>query len=575
MNAPALAQYVAVIGGVLLLAGPLGRYLVRVIPLDGKSLPPVLQRAERQALRLLRIAPAREMTWAEYATALLVFSLVGSALLYLLQRIQGWLPLNPQAFGAVPAAVAFNTAISFVTNTNWQVYAGESTMSHLTQVMGLTVQNFVSAATGLAVLVALIRGLVRERHETIGNFWVDLLRAVVYVLLPLSLVLSLALLSQGVVQSLSGSLADGGTGEAGTFGRQAIPLGPAASQIAIKQLGTNGGGFFGANSAHPFENPTPLSNLLELVAILLLPAASCHMFGRMTGDRRQGRALLAAMTLLFVLALVPLAASEQSGTATLRAAGADTLPSTLQAGGNMEGKEVRHGIHASALWAAATTATSSGSVNSMHDSLTPVGGMVAMALMQIGEVVFGGAGSGLYGMLVFVLLAVFVAGLMVGRTPEYLGKKIGTGEMKLVSVIILVGPLLVLVGTAIAVSLPAGRSAVSNPGPHAFSQILYALSSMANNNGSAFGGLDAARPFYAILGGIAMFLGRYGVIVPTLALAGALAAGAKVPVSEGTLPTHTPTFVLLLCLVVIVVGALTFFPALALGPLAEALASGS
>lgn len=575
MNAPALAQYIALIGGTLLLASPLGRYLARVIPLDDRSLPAFLRRTERRVLGLLRVTPAREMTWREYATALLVFSFVGMALLYLLQRIQGWLPLNPRAFGAVPPAVAFNTAISFVTNTNWQVYAGESTMSHLTQAMGLTVQNFVSAATGLAVLVALIRGLVREHRETIGNFWVDLLRAVFYVLLPLSLILSLALVSQGVVQSLSGSLAAGGTGETGAFGPQAIPLGPAASQIAIKQLGTNGGGFFNANSAHPFENPTPLSNFLELLAILLLPAASCVMFGRMTGDRRQGRALLAAMTLLFVLALIPLAISEQSGTAALRGAGADTIPSTLQAGGNMEGKEVRHGIHGSALWAAATTATSSGSVNCVHDSLTPIGGMIAMALMQIGEVVFGGAGSGLYGMLVFVILAVFVAGLMVGRTPEYLGKKIGTGEMKLVSVIILVGPLLVLVGTAIAVSLPAGRSAVSNPGPHAFSQILYALSSTANNNGSAFGGLDAGRPFYAILAGVVMFLGRYGVIIPTLALAGAFAAGAKVPASEGTLPTHGPTFILLLCLVVLVVGALTFFPALALGPLAEALAAGS
>ena len=564
MTPAAILQAGIFLAALLLLAEPLGRYLARIYGPDFDSLPGSFRRLDRLSLRLMRIRPGREMTWAEYAEALLVFNLAGIVLLYVIQRLQHILPLNPQAIGSVDPFVAFNTAVSFVTNTNWQVYGGESRMSYFTQAAGLTVQNFASAATGLAVLAALVRGLTRERARTLGNFWVDLARGVLFVLLPLSLLLALVLVPLGVVQTFSPYSA---VETAGSGGAQIIALGPVASQVAIKQLGTNGGGFFNANAAHPLENPTPFSNFLELLAILLLPAASCVMFGRLVSDRRQGRAILATMTALFLAFLVVATVAEQAGTPALRAAGVDLTASALQPGGNMEGKEVRFGVSSSALWATATTAASNGSVNAMHDSFTPIGGMVPLILIQLGEVVFGGVGSGLYGMLVFVILAVFVAGLMVGRTPEYLGKKIGTAEMKLASLIILVGPLLVLIGTAFAVSLPAGRSAALNPGPHGFSEILYAFSSTANNNGSAFAGLDAARPLYAVLAAVMMFLGRFWVIIPTLALAGALGARAKVPPGDGTLPTHGWTFVL-------VVGALTFFPSLALGPLAEALQPG-
>jgi len=509
--------------------------------------------------------------------------------------LQGGLPLNPQAFGAVSPDSSFNTAASFATNTNWQGYAGESTMSYLTQMLALTVQNFLSAASGMAVLVALIRGFARRTSHTIGNFWVDLTRTTVYILLPLSLVFAVVLVSQGVVQTFGPYpkasviqpteydepvtdkdgkpvLDDNGqpkTRKARLI-EQIIAVGPAASQIAIKQLGTNGGGFFNANSAHPFENPTPLSNFLELLAILLIPAALCYTFGVMVRDRRQGWVLLAAMTVLFVSLLLSAVVAEQRG-AVFAKQGVDHAASELQSGGNMEGKEVRFGIANSALWATATTAASNGSVNSMHDSYTPIGGLVPMWMIQLGEVVYGGVGSGLYGMVVFAIVAVFVAGLMVGRTPEYLGKKIEAYEMKMASLVILIVPALVLVGTAVAVLLPAGKSSMANPGIHGFSEVLYAFSSASNNNGSAFAGVNANTPFYNTSLGLAFLFGRYWLAVPVLAMAGSLARKKLVPPGLGTLATHTPLFVLLLVGTVILVGALTYVPALALGPIAEHL----
>ncbi|HEX4986558.1 MAG TPA: potassium-transporting ATPase subunit KdpA [Burkholderiales bacterium] len=588
-----LAFFIAVL---LLLAKPLGVYMARIY--EGR--PAILNRIgapfERLVYRVCGVDPEQEMRWTGYAIAVLWFSLAGFLAVYALQRLQAWLPLNPQGMAAVSPDSSFNTAISFVTNTNWQGYGGESTMSYLTQMLALTVQNFVSAATGMAVLVALIRGFVRQSAQTIGNFWVDLTRGTLYVLLPLSLVLAVALISQGVVQTFSayrtvplveamtydapkldavGQPVKDAAGNALTEkmqqGEQVIAVGPAASQIAIKQLGTNGGGFFNANSAHPFENPTPLSNFLELLAILLIPASLCCTFGRMIGDPRQGWALLAAMTLVFAGLLAVCVVAEQSGNPALATLGVDQKASGLQAGGNMEGKETRFGIVNSALWATVTTAASNGSVNAMHDSFTPLGGMVPMWLMQLGEVIFGGAGSGLYGMVVFAIVAVFVAGLMIGRTPEYLGKKIEAYEIKMSAIIVLVPLVMVLGGTAVAVMAEAGRAGVSNPGPHAFSEILYAFSSAGNNNGSAFAGLSANTPFYNAMLGVAMLLSRFWLIVPTLALAGALAAKKKVPTGPGTLPTHTPLFIVFLTAVVLVVGALTFVPALALGPVAEHL----
>jgi len=510
-------------------------------------------------------------------------------LAFLIQRLQGLLPLNPQSLGAVDPLLAFNTAVSFVTNTNWQAYAGEATMSYLTQMAALTVQNFVSAASGIAVAVALIRGLTRRSAATIGNFWVDLVRATIYVLLPLALVLALALVSQGVVQTLSPYRdvvtleplrhADSEAGRAGaTEGQRSaartvtLAVGPVASQIAIKQVGTNGGGFFNANSAHPFENPTPLSNFLENLALLLIPVALCLSFGSMVKDRRQGWALLAAMFILFIPLTTLALVQEQRGNPALNGLGVDQSASRNQPGGNMEGKEVRFGIASSVLWASATTATSCGAVNSMHDSYTPLGGLVLMLLMQLGEVVFGGVGSGLFGMLVFVVVAVFAGGLMVGRTPEYLGKKIEPFEMKMASVAILVMPVVVLIATAVSVITSAGTSAMGNPGPHGFSEVLYAFSSAANNNGSAFAGLNADTPFYKVATALAMLLGRFLVKIPVIALAGSLAAKRTVPPSAGTLPTHTPVFVGWLVAVVLIVGGLTFFPALALGPIVEHLA---
>jgi len=507
-----------------------------------------------------------------------LFNLFGFLSVYALQRFQASLPLNPQDLGPVPADLAFNTAASFASNTNWQAYSGESTLSDFTQMLGLAVQNFLSAATGMAVLVALIRGITRKSVDTIGNFWVDLTRSTVYILLPLSLALAMVLVSQGVVQSFSPATEVTLTqptkdSDGNVVTTQTIPLGPAASQIAIKQLGTNGGGFFNVNSAHPLENPTPLSNLLELLAILLIPAALCYTFGDMVGDTRQGWALLAAMFLIFLPLLGMCLWAENAGNPRIAALGVDQAASSLQSGGNMEGKETRFGIGASALWATVTTAASNGSVNSMHDSYTPLGGLVPMLLMQLGEVVFGGAGSGLYGMLAFAIVAVFIAGLMIGRTPEYLGKKIEAYEMKMVSLVILIPPLLVLGGTALGVAFDSHlpTPGITNPGAHGLSQVLYAFSSAGNNNGSAFAGFGANNLFYNTLLGLAMLFARYWLMIPILAMAGSLASKKHVPVTAGTLPTHTPLFAVLVAGTVILVGALTFIPALALGPIVEQL----
>jgi K+-transporting ATPase ATPase A chain len=568
MTASGLAQiglYLVVLG---LLAKPLGVFMARVYEGAPCGIDRMLGPVERLGYRVCGVRQDEEMSWPAYAGAVLLFSLAGVVLLYLLQRLQGVLPLNPEGFQAVSPDSAFNTAVSFGTNTNWQGYGGETSMGYLVQMAGLAVQNFVSAAAGMAVLAALIRGFVRRSAQTIGNFWVDLTRTVLYILLPLSLLLALLLVSQGVVQSFRPYrevplLQAARDAEGRTVTVQTLPMGPAASQVAIKQLGTNGGGFFNVNSAHPFENPTPLSNFLELLAILLIPAALCHTFGRMVGDTRQGWALLAAMALIFIPLLLICYFCEGQGNPHFARLG------IAQAVGNLEGKEVRFGVANSALWAAATTAASNGSVNAMHDSFTPLGGMVPLWLIQLGEIVFGGVGSGLYGMLVFAIVAVFVAGLMVGRTPEYLGKKIEAFEMKMASLVILIPAALVLVGTAVAVVTPAGAAGGANPGPHGFSEILYAFSSAGNNNGSAFAGLSVNTPFYNTLLGLAMLFGRFWVMVPVLAIAGSLAAKKQVPAGAGTLPTHTPLFVLLLVGVIVLVGALTFLPALALGPIAE------
>jgi len=560
----------------LLLVKPLGWYMSRVYENKPCGLDRVLGPIERLIYRLCGINPANEMGWQRYAVAMLAFSTAGFVTLYALIRFQSVLPLNPEHMPAVPGDLSFNTAVSFLTNTNWQAYGGETTMSYLTQMLGLAVQNFVSVASGMAVLVALIRGFVRRNSQTIGNFWVDLTRSLFYILLPLSLVLAILLVSQGVVQTFKTyptatlvepvTMADGNS-----VNEQIIAVGPTASQIAIKQLGTNGGGFFNTNSAHPFENPTPLSNFFEMLAILLIPAALCYTFGKMAGDTKQGWAILASMVIIFIGLLALCCWSEQKGTPQLISAGADLQPSAMQSGGNMEGKEVRFGIFNSALWATATTGTSCGAVNSMHDSYTPLGGMVPMWLIQLGEVIFGGVGSGLYGMLVFAILAVFIAGLMVGRTPEYLGKKIETFEMKMASLVILLPICLALIGTAAAVATKAGQAGAFNPGPHGFSEILYAYSSASNNNGSAFGGLSCNTPFYNFTLAIAMLGGRYLFKILVLAIAGSLAAKKYVPTSAGTLSTSGPMFVILLISVVIVVGALSFIPALALGPIVEHL----
>jgi len=580
----------------LLLVKPLGLYMAKVYQGESTFLDRLIRPLEHLIYRLIGIKPDDEMDWKSYAISLLIFSAISFVVLYLLQRVQGLLPLNPQHLKSVSPDLSFNTAVSFVTNTNWQNYAGETTLSYLTQMAGLTVQNFVSASAGMAVLVAFIRSLARRQTTKLGNFWVDLTRGTLYILLPLSIILALLLVSQGVVQTFSpykqatlvqphsyqeqkvdanGNPVTNANGtqvtETITQTTQLIAVGPAASQIAIKELGTNGGGFFNTNSTHPFENPTPLSDFLEMLSILLIPAALTYTFGKMVGSTRQGWAILAAMLVLLWVPFGLSYASEQSGNPALSAINVDQIASATNPGGNMEGKEVRFGIVNSSLWETMTTAASNGSVNSMHDSYTPLAGLAAMWLMMLGEVSFGGIGSGLYGMLVFVIVAVFVAGLMVGRSPEYLGKKIEAYEMKMVSLLILIMPITVLILTAIAVTTNAGKASIYNPGPHGFSEVLYLFTSQGNNNGSAFAGINGDNPFYNLTGGVAMMVGRFFLAVPTLALAGSLVQKKKIPEGSGTLPTHKPLFVAWLVAVVILVGALNFLPALALGPIVEHL----
>lgn len=596
MNTQAWILLAVYLGLLLLVSWPLGRWLVAVA--DG-ALPRWMgpfERVERALYRLAGVDAAAGMGWRQYATALLVFNFLGVLAVYALQRWQGVLPLNPAGLSAISADSAFNTAVSFVTNTNWQGYVGEATMSYLTQMLALVVQNFLSAATGMVVVFALIRGFVARSSDSIGNFWVDITRVTAYVLVPLSLLFAVFLVSQGVIQNFSSykevATLDGYAAQVAKLGADGQPLkdnlgaplmeevkiatqtlamGPVASQEAIKMLGTNGGGFFNANSAHPFENPSALTNFMQMLSIFLIPTGLVFMFGRLVGDPRQGSALLATMSAIFVVAVVVVTQQEQQGNPQLAALGVDQHVSALQPGGNMEGKEARFGIAASSLFTAITTAASCGAVNSMHDSLTPLGGAVPLVLMMLGEVVFGGVGSGLYGLLIFAILAVFIAGLMIGRTPEYLGKKIETCEMKMVSIVILVTPILVLAGTAVAVLAEPGKAGIANPGAHGFSEILYAFTSAANNNGSAFAGLSANTPFYNTVLAIAMWLGRFGVIVPVLAIAGSLAAKKRLAVTVGTLPTHGPLFVALLIGTVLLVGLLNYVPALALGPVVEHL----
>jgi K+-transporting ATPase ATPase A chain len=590
----------------LLLAKPLGIYMARVV--EGESrVNRWFKPVESFIYKVCGVDPARaEMNWKTYAVAFLAFNVLGIFVVYAVQRLQHILPLNPMGMPAVSADSAFNTAISFATNTNWQGYGGENTMSYFTQMIALGVQNFVSAASGIAVLFAVIRGFVRKQTENIGNFWMDLVRSTLYILLPLSIVVATILVSQGVPQTFKPSpkisvLQPTGYDQPVTdkdgkpvldekgqpktqkamLTEQVIAVGPVASQIAIKQLGTNGGGYYNVNSAHPFENPTPLSNFVEMLSILLIAAALCCSFGYRVKDMRQGWALLIAMTIIFVPLLCVCTHYEQAGNPLLAKMGVDQSATEFSAkggsasggqpGGNMEGKEARFGIASSTIWASATTAASNGSVNSMHDSFMPLGGLVPMWLIQLGEVIYGGVGSGLYGMLAFVIVAVFVGGLMVGRTPEYLGKKIESYEMKMAAIMILIPPILAVLGTAIAVVAPGGKATIFNPGIHGFSEVLYAFSSASNNNGSAFAGLGANNIFYNTLLGICMFFARYWLAIPVLAIAGSLAKKKIVPVSSGTLPTHTPLFIFFLVGIVILVGALTFFPALALGPIVEHL----
>ena len=566
------------LGVLAALSFPLGMYMARIA--DAAPIGGLFGKLERALYRVSGVDAAQDMPWTRYAVSVLLFNALGAVVVYAVQRLQGWLPLNPQGMPNVSADSAFNTAVSFVTNTNWQGYAGESTLSYFTQMLALGGQNFFSAATGMAVAFALIRGFSRRSAQGVGNFWVDLTRSTGYVLLPLSLVLAVIFMGQGVIQNFDAyrevSPLESVTYvqpklETLTAHTQTLAMGPVASQEAIKMIGTNGGGFFNTNSAHPFENPTPLSNFLQMIAMFLIPAALCFTFGRMVGDSRQGWAIFSAMTVIFVVMAVVALWAEGQGNPLLTPLGVDQAHSALQAGGNMEGKESRFGIVGSALFATITTAASCGAVNAMHDSFTPLGGMVPMWLIQLGEVVFGGVGSGLYGMLIFAIMAVFVAGLMIGRTPEYIGKKIESFEMKMTAIVILVTPSLVLVGTAAAVTLQAGRLGIANPGAHGFSEVLYALSSASNNNGSAFAGLSANTPFYNSLLAIAMWFGRFAFIVPVLAIAGSLAKKKRIEATAGTLPTHGALFVTLLVGTVVLVGALTYVPSLALGPVIEHL----
>jgi len=596
MTAAAALLLIVYLAAVLLCVKPLGLYMANVM--EGRPIWPLRVGAplERWIYRLCGVNPAVEMGWKQYALALLVFNALGALVVYALQRLQLWLPLNPQHFANVAPDSAFNTAVSFITNTNWQGYSGESTMSYLSQMAGLAVQNFLSAATGIVVAVALIRGFARHGARAVGNFWVDMTRATLYVLLPLATLIAVALVSQGVLQNFSaykdvttletlqyqqpqldaaGNPVTDARGEpvmqSATTRTQTLPMGPVASQEAIKELGTNGGGFFNANSAHPYENPTALTNFLEMLAILLIPTALTYTFGRMVGDTRQGWAVLAAMTILFLVLVNVALVNEQGGNPLVGRLGVDQGASALQPGGNMEGKEARFGIAASSLFATVTTGTSCGAVNSMHDSFTPLGGFVPLFNMMLGEVVFGGVGTGLYSMLIFAIVGVFIAGLMIGRTPEYLGKKIESFEIKMSSVAILVMPFIVLLGSAVAVSVAGGQAGAANPGAHGFSEILYGFVSAGNNNGSAFAGISANSLFYNTALGLTMWLGRYWPIVAVLAIAGSLAAKKRVPATSGTMVTYGPTFVVLLIGTVLLVGALTFVPALALGPIVEHL----
>jgi len=582
------------LGIIVLCVKPLGSYVAAVMQGRPNFVTRLGGRPEGMLYRLCGIDPGEEMSWTQYAIALLLFNVLGAIVVYGLQRLQLFLPLNPQKFAAVSPDSSFNTAVSFITNTNWQGYSGESTMGYLVQMAGLAVQNFLSAATGIAVAIALIRGFARHTVATIGSFWVDVTRATLYVLLPLAAVLALVLASQGVIQNFDGyqdattvekityqnpktdaagnplkDAAGKAVNETATTQTQTLPMGPTASQEAIKELGTNGGGFFNANSAHPYENPTPLTNLLEMLAIFVIPFALTYTFGKMVGDTRQGWVILAAMLILFVPLVITAFHSEQLGNPLIAQQGVDQVASAVQSGGNMEGKETRFGIAASALFAAVTTATSCGAVNTMHDSMTPLGGFVPLLLIQLGEVAPGGVGTGVYSILMFAILGVFIAGLMIGRTPEYLGKKIEAFEMKMASVFILTTPFAVLIGTAVAVLTVAGKAGVANPGPHGFTEILYAFSSAANNNGSAFGGLSATTVFYNVATALAMFIGRFWPIMAALAIAGSLAAKKRVPVTDGTMPTHGPLFVTLLIGSILLIGVLTYVPALALGPIVE------
>jgi K+-transporting ATPase ATPase A chain len=586
-----IGMFVAVL---IAAAYPLAIYVARIA--EAGAIRGVVGTVERVLYRLAGVDPQKDMSWTQYAVALLLFNALGALVVFTVQRLQFWLPLNPQAFVNVSPDSSFNSAVSFVTNTNWQGYGGESTMSYFTQMVALAVQNFFSAATGIAVAFALIRGFARRSAQGIGNFWVDMTRSTIYILLPLSTLLAVVFMGQGVIQNFDAykdvsivesltyanpKLDAGGTPlkdaqgnpvtESVTTQTQVLAMGPVASQEAIKMVGTNGGGFFNANSSHPFENPTPLSNFIQMIAMFLIPAALCFVFGRMVGDPRQGWAVLGAMTVIFIVMAVIATWAEQQGNPAIAALGVDQTHNALQAGGNMEGKETRFGIVSSALFATITTGASCGAINAVHDSFTPLGGIVPMWLIELGEVVFGGVGSGLYGMLIFAIMAVFIAGLMIGRTPEYIGKKIESFQMKMTAIVILVTPFLVLVGSAIAVISEQGRLGIFNPGAHGFSEILYALSSAANNNGSAFAGLSANTPFYNSLLAVVMWFGRFAFIVPVLAIAGSLAKKKRIEPTAGTLPTHGPLFVALLVGTVVLVGALTYVPALALGPVIEHL----
>ena len=585
---------IVLLGLGLLCTKPLGSYIADVMEGQSNFALRLGGRAEGLLYRICGVDAQEQMGWPQYAVALLLFNVLGAAAVYALQRLQSWLPFNPQHFAAVSPDSSFNTAVSFITNTNWQGYSGESTMGYLVQMAGLAVQNFLSAATGICVAIAVIRGFARHSAQSIGNFWVDLTRASLYVLLPLAVVLALALASQGVIQNFHAykdattlekltyqnpkidtagnpvkDAAGNAVTEPATTQTQTLPMGPVASQEAIKELGTNGGGFFNANSAHPYENPSPLTNLLEMLGIFIIPLALTYTFGKMVGDTRQGWAVMAAMLILFVPLALLAFHSEQQGNPLIAKQGIDQAASATQPGGNMEGKETRFGIAASSLFAAVTTGTSTGAVNTMHDSMTPLGGFVPLFLIQLGELAPGGVGTGMYTMLIFAILGVFIAGLMIGRTPEYLGKKIEAFQMKMASVFILTTPFVVLFGTAVAVITTAGKAGVANPGAHGFSEILYAFSSAANNNGSAFAGLSANTVFYNVALGLAMFIGRFWPIVAALAIAGSLAAKKRIPVTTGTMPTHGPLFVALLIGSILLIGVLTYVPALALGPVVE------